>query len=500
MEIKENALNRIKEEVTKRSGERYRFDCYQYEPRLDYYSDRYDPLDEDDNYGGHAGFTLTSSYTWTGFRHSILCGGYRTQFLPDIQSVVRRWDFLEYQTLEVEPRILSYIKFIREYKTLHTNDVLFLILVPYDEEKNKYDSECKKAAKFLELSKVRGLQTTLSGIPGLQETLNKELEYFDTLVDTNAVRFIFYPSTSTAAGIRASIFTDIYSQPLRSYVIVTSDITRLGFDFDKPHVDSDFNDSVSLDLGLIEYTARGIQVVECTKSAEEPDYPYQVYFANLKPNWHLPYVVIPESTLCNDTTLHDARLYSSTLHHTTMIGELDTEKYCDCTYIECGGDVSTLYNSCQTIYYYLQEMLFRHNISYARSDFGVVYIPFEDKERAVDLEFSGYHTETLILHGATPENILSKLKRLNLFHLPSTKQLEMRDLMDSQDWIYLAGSKDPFSNIDKHVPYEQYVFLDGNLFQKRMEIADLEELLNKLKMPEGQNFRLHIVYLEPRFR
>lgn len=495
MKIKENEFEQIKKEVTRKSGRRYRFDCYQYDSKLDYYSDHYEPLDEDDRYYGRSSFTLINSSTGNGFRPQILCGGYHTQFLPDIQSVVRRWDFLEYQTPEVEPRILSYIKFIREYKMLH-DDMLFLILVPYEEEKHECDSESEKVSQFLELNKVRSLQTSLSNIPGVREALGEQIESFQTLVDMDTIHFIFYSNTSTAAGIQASIFTDIYGCASRPCMIITPDISRFGFDFNIEHKNSEFEDTVKLDMGLIEYIARGIQVVECTKSSMEPDYPYQVYFANSTPSWYLSYVHIPESTLYNDTTLN-----LNPIHHKTMIGGLDEKRYCECIYTEYGGDESAFYNNSQTLYYYLQEMLFRHDISYAKSNFKVIYIPFEgtNEERVKDRAFLGHHTETLIIHGETSETILSMFEKLNLFHLPDTNSLERKDdPTDVLDWRYLIGSKNPLSDIEKNVPYEQYVFLDGRLFKEPLGFTEIKELLKKLNMLEGENFRVHLIYVKPR--
>ena len=90
-------------------------------------------------------------------------------------------------------------------------------------------------------------------------------------------------------------------------------------------------------------------------------------------------------------------------------------------------------------------------------------------------------------------------EKLNLFHLPDTNSLERKDdPTDVLDWRYLIGSKNPLSDIEKNVPYEQYVFLDGRLFKEPLGFTEIKELLKKLNMLEGENFRVHLIYVKPR--
>ena len=516
MKLLENELTRIKKEVIENDDDNTRCQHdYQYWPPLDYYNEEYRPLDEEDyRYGDSCIVRDSGTYD---FRYGIFPFKYLTQLLPDIQSVVRRWDFLEYKTPDAEPWIITYVNFIQEYKMLHRKPVLFLILVPYGETYKDYDpiSDEKALDLFFETSKVYGLKRSMRNIAEVQTSLDEKLEYMERLIQTGEVDFIFYQKKSISEEIQAKVFSCIYDHQNNPCVLLVPELERLYVDFKS---DANLNGYTTKDasLGLVEYTARGIQVVECTKySSNAPEYPYRAYFERRDTNWHLSYVEIPESTNYNDTSMEDTPgLYTNSLQYGTILKETKyNERWCDYLEVSYNQNAVYLYEICQTIYYYLQEMLFRHDISYRKSICKVVYIPFENGEKEPKREFLGHYTDTTMIHGTTPENVMETLEKLNLFNRPNEDSTNSNESTTLDIHAYtpeFAFDRSDYDGYDPdHVPYEIYVFLDGRLFEETVrtgvvkdwlsEYGGMEKLANQLKIREGHNFHVHFIHLECKF-
>lgn len=257
-------------------------------------------------------------------------------------------------------------------------------------------------------------------------------------------------------------------------------------------------------------------MVECTKySSNAPEYPYRAYFERRDSNWHLPYVEIPESTNYNDTSMNDVPgLYTNSLQYGTILKETKyNERWCDYLEVSYNQNAVYLYDICQTIYYYLQEMLFRHDISYRKSICKVVYIPFENGEKEPKREFLGHYTDTTMIHGITPENVMETLEKLNLFNRPNEDRTNSNVSTTLDIHAYtpeFAFDRSDYDGYDPdHIPYEIYVFLDGRLFEETvrtgvvkdwlLEYGGMEKLANQLKIREGHNFHVHFIHLERKF-